>query len=244
MNITLIHGTNRRGSTYHITHQIIENLDPRIHPIITEYFVPQALPQACVGCYRCIYESETKCPHATSTLPIKQSMLEADLIVLTSPVYVFNVSGSMKSFLDHFGYQWMSHRPEKAMFSKLGLSVVTAAGAGLGSTQKTLKTNLQFWGIKQTFGFKHAVMSKSYDEIPEKIKDQLDKKVKRMAKSLSKAYLYPKKKPEFMTQLYFNVMRMGKKGHPEWNETDHKYWQINNLFKVKPWESDSTMIGL
>lgn len=243
MNITIIHGTNRRGSTYHITHQIIDNLDARIHPVITEYFAPQAIPHACIGCYRCIYESESKCPHATFTQPIKQSMLDADLIVLTSPVYVFNVSGSMKTFLDHFGYQWMSHRPEKTMFNKLGLSVVTAAGAGLGSTQKTLKTNFQFWGIKQTFGLKHAVMSKSYAEIPERIKLQLDKKIKKMAKSLSEAYLHPKKKPEFMTRFYFIIMRMGKKGHPEWNETDHAYWQSNNLFEVKPWELDKTTIG-
>jgi hypothetical protein len=120
---------------------------------------------------------------------------------------------------------------------------VTAAGAGLNPTQKTLKTNLQFWGIKQTFGFKHAVMSKSYEEIPNKVKLQLDKKIDRKAKSVSKAYLYPKKKPDFMTRLYFYVMRMAKKGHPEWNETDYTYWQKNNLLKVKPWESNETMIG-
>lgn len=244
MNITIIHGTNRRGSTYHITHQIIEKLDERIHPIITEYFVPQALLQACVGCYQCIYESETKCPHASSTLPIKQSMLEADLIVLTSPVYVFDVSGSMKTLLDHFAYQWMSHRPEKSMFNKLGLSVVTAAGAGLKSTEKTLKTNLHFWGIKQTFGLKHAVMSKSYEEISEKIKAKLEKKTDKMARKISNAYLKPKKKPEFITRLYFYAMRMGKKGHPEWGETDYNHWLKQNYFKVKPWETDKTMIGL
>lgn len=243
MKITIINGTNRRGSTYHITHQIIESLDKQIQPIITEFFVPQALPQACVGCFRCIFESESKCPHANYTETIKTSMLEADLIILTSPVYVFNVSGSMKSFLDHFGYQWMSHRPEKSMFNKLGLSVVTAAGAGLKPTQKTLKTNLNFWGIKQTFGFKHAVMAKSYQEIPVDIKLKIEKKSRKLAGKISKAYLYPKKKPELITRLYFSIMRLGKKGHPEWNEVDHTYWLNNHYFESKPWEIKQTMIG-
>jgi len=243
MKITIIHGTNRKGSTYHITHQIINSLDKRIQPEIKEFFMPQALPHACVGCYRCIVESESKCPHSSFTEVLKQSMLDADFIILTSPVYVFNVSGSMKSFLDHFGYQWMSHRPEKTMFNKLGLSVVTAAGAGLKPTQKTLKTNLNFWGIKQTFGFKHAVMAKSYEEIPSKIKNQIDKKSKKLAQSISKAYLYPKKKPEGITRLYFYVMRLGKKGHPEWNEVDHSYWLKNHYFESKPWDIKQTMIG-
>ena len=243
MKITIINGTNRRGSTYHITHQIIESLDQRIQPTITEFFVPQALPQACVGCFRCIFEDESKCPHASYTEVLKSSMLEADLIILTSPVYVFNVSGSMKSLLDHFGYQWMSHRPEKSMFNKLGLSVVTAAGAGLNPTQKTLKTNLNFWGIKQTFGFKHAVMAKSYQEIPSDVKIKIEKKTKKLAQNISKAYLYPKKKPELITRLYFAVMRLGKKGHPEWNEVDHTYWLNNHYFESKPWEIKQTMIG-
>jgi len=243
MKITIIHGTNRRGSTYHITHQIIESLDKRIQPTLTEFFVPQALPQACIGCFRCIFEDESKCPHASYTEVIKTSMLEADLIILTSPVYVFNVSGSMKSFLDHFGYQWMSHRPEKSMFNKLGLSVVTAAGAGLNPTQKTLKTNFNFWGIKQTFGFKHAVMAKSYQEIPSSVQLKIDKKSKKLAQSISKAYLYPKKKPELITRLYFSIMRFGKKGHPEWNEADHKHWLKNHYFESKPWENKQTMIG-
>lgn len=243
MKITIIHGTNRKGSTYHITHQIIQALDKRIQPVITEIFVTQALPQPCVGCFRCILESEFECPHASYTEVIKQSMLEADLIILTSPVYVFNVSGSMKSFLDHYGYQWMSHRPEQSMFNKLGLSVVTAAGAGLNPTQKTLKTNLSFWGIKQTFGFKQAVMAKSYNEIPSKIMHQINKKSKKLAQSISNSYLYPKKKPELLTRLYFYVMRLSKKGHPEWNEVDHTYWLNHHYFESKPWEMNRTMIG-
>ena len=46
--------------------------------------------------------------------------MEADLIILASPVYVYHVTGAMKALLDHYGYMWMAHRPEEAMFKKTG----------------------------------------------------------------------------------------------------------------------------
>jgi multimeric flavodoxin WrbA len=192
----------------------------------------------CVGCFKCIIESEQNCPHYKQTAVLKQAILDADLVILTSPVYVFDVSGSMKNLLDHFGYQWLSHRPEQSMFNKLGLSVVTAAGAGLNPTTKTLKTNLRWWGMKKVFSFKQAVMSKSVQELSPKVIRKIDKQAKMLAKKISKAYLNPESKPELLTRFYFGIMRMGKKGHPEWNAIDHAYWVKQGYFNRKPWEMD------
>lgn len=36
--------------------------------------------------------------------------------------------GSMKAFLDHYGYRWMVHRPEEKMFRKQAVCISTAAG--------------------------------------------------------------------------------------------------------------------
>ena len=236
MNITILHGTQRRGSTYTLIHQIVDQLDPQVEPVVTEFFLPQAMPHFCAGCYTCIFSDEQKCPHAASVHPIREALLAADLIIIGSPVYVFDVSGQLKALFDHFGYAWMSHRPEASMFGKVGLSVVTGAGAGMTPTTKTIQTNLQWWGVGRRFQLKHGVMASSYREIPASIKQQLDKKTAVMAKKISKA-LVKRQQPSWMTRVLFGVMRLSKKGHPEWNAKDHAYWQSQGYFEGnKPWK--------
>jgi multimeric flavodoxin WrbA len=120
MKTCLIHGTMRKGSTYHITKMILDKLDSDLNNEVTEFFLPKDMPNFCVGCYQCIFKGEQLCPHASSVNKIHQAMVDADLIIITSPVYVFDVSGQLKAMFDHFGYQWMSHRPNKTMFNKIG----------------------------------------------------------------------------------------------------------------------------
>ena len=65
-------------------------------------------------------EGESLCPHYETTKPLTERMDEADVLIFTSPVYVYHATGSMKAFLDHYGYRWMVHRPEAKMFGKAG----------------------------------------------------------------------------------------------------------------------------
>lgn len=60
---------------------------------------------------------------------------------------------AMKMFLDHLAYMWMAHRPEEKMFSKVGLVIYTAGGAGMKDTVKLLKNNMENWGVKKVFSF-------------------------------------------------------------------------------------------
>lgn len=57
MEMTIIHGQGHKGSTYHITSMIKEQLvdsDTEIH----EYFMPQDTPDFCAGCFQCIQKGE------------------------------------------------------------------------------------------------------------------------------------------------------------------------------------------
>ena len=63
----------------------------------------------------------------------------------------YHIARAMKSFLDHYGYMWMAHRPEDVMFKKQALCVATAAGAGMKSTIKDMADSLFFWGVAKTY---------------------------------------------------------------------------------------------
>ena len=114
MQIVMIHGQNHRGSTYHIGKMVADALGGTV----TEFFLPRDFGSFCVGCNNCFMKDESLCPHHAKLKPITDAMDDADVLILTSPVYVYHATGAMKAFLDHYGYRWMVHRPEPAMFHK------------------------------------------------------------------------------------------------------------------------------
>ena len=96
-------------------------------------------------------------------------MLEADLLVFTSPAYVFHVTGAMKAMLDHFGYRWMPHRPAKEMFGKRAVIITQCLGAGGSSTAKDIKDSLSWWGVSCIKKRSFKLMSEiDWDKIHEK----------------------------------------------------------------------------
>ena len=145
MKITVINGTEKHGVTYRMKEMFLESF--RDNAEITEYYLPKDGPGFCTGCTACFREKQNLCKDAEKVQKIEKSMLEADLLVFTSPAYVFHTTGAMKAMLDHFGYRWMPHRPAKEMFGKRAVIITQCLGAGAKSTAKDIKDSLSWWGI-------------------------------------------------------------------------------------------------
>ena len=229
MKIVLISGQSHKGSTYHIARQVADKVGGEIK----EFFLPRDFDAFCVGCTTCFLRDEKKCPHYEKLLPLTVAMLEADLIILASPVYVYHVTGSMKAFLDHYGYMWMVHRPDESMFRKQALCVATAAGAGMKSTIKDMADSLFFWGVPKSYKLGFAVAATSWNGISDKKKKQIEKAMDVTARKIQKNN--GKVKPGIKTKAFFSLMRLlQKKG---WNEADVKYWNEKGWNgKNRPWK--------
>ena len=78
---------------------------------------------------------------------------------MTSPAYVFHVTGAMKALLDHFAYRWMPHRPAPEMFGKRAVIITQCLGSGAKSAAKDIKHSLSWWGISKIEIFTGALMS-------------------------------------------------------------------------------------
>lgn len=229
MKTVVIHGQSHRGSTYHIANE----LALKIGGDLKEFFLPKDFGEFCCGCFKCILETETKCPHFEKINSITQAMDEADVIILASPVYVMHASGSMKAFLDHYGYRWMVHRPEESMFSKQGVCISTAAGAGMKSTNKDMADSLLFWGVAKIYKYGKAVSATNWQEVSEKNKNSIDKATSSIAEKIIKNY--GKEKPAMKTKFIFNIMRLSQ--NKGWNEVDVNYWKAKGwLGKDRPWK--------
>lgn len=232
MEITLIHGQAHKGSTYNISSMVKEKLSNN-NTVVHEYFMLKDAPSYCVGCFNCIFKDELKCPESEKVQKILSSMLTSDIIIIDSPTYCMEMTGQLKTLFDHFGYIWMSHRPRKEMFSKIGIVVSTAAGAGSKRVSKSIKNQMFWWGVPQIYTLNLNVNASSWDEAFESMKNKIQEKVEKV--SLKAKNNIDKEKFNIKTVVLFNIMRKMHSNNT-WNETDKNYWDKNYLDKkTRPW---------
>ena len=230
MKIVMINGQNHKGSTYHIGKMLAD----KVAGELTEFFLPRDFSEYCIGCTQCIVNAEEKCPGFEKQQPILKALDEADLIILTSPVYVYHVTGAMKNFLDHLGYRWMVHRPRQEMFHKQAVCISTAAGAGTKSTNQDMADSLFYWGVPKIYRIGIAVRAMSWSRVSDRTRADIDKKTTRIAQQIRKNH--GKVHVGLKTKLYFHVMRMLQK-KSGWCEPDVKYWdEMGWKGSARPWK--------
>ncbi|MDM8565141.1 flavodoxin family protein [Candidatus Halobeggiatoa sp. HSG11] len=54
----------------------------------------------CDGCYTCWTKTPGKCIHKDDMTELRDKYREADLVIFVSPLYIFNVTGVLKTFMD------------------------------------------------------------------------------------------------------------------------------------------------
>lgn len=232
MQITLIHGQNHKGSTYHIGRMLAEQLTTEDK--ISEFFLPKDMPHFCCGCTTCFMKHESNCPHAASLNPITEAIDQADVLILTSPVYVYHVTGAMKSLLDHYGYRWMVHRPSPLMFQKQAVCITTAAGAGMRSACKDIMDSFFFWGVGKYYRYGVAIAAISWDEVKLKKKKSIETSLHKLKQKIINHADHVK--PSVKTKLFFSFIRFVQKRG--WNATDAAYWKEKGWTeKIRPWKS-------
>jgi multimeric flavodoxin WrbA len=236
MKITVINGSMRHGSTWNCVEKIRQELSKYGETETTEFFLPKDMPHFCNGCFSCFYNGEGTCPHAAAVSPIAGAILEADLVILASSVYALDVTGQLKALLDHLCYMWISHRPNPKMFNKVGLTIATTGGAGLGHTTKTMKNSLTFWGAKKVFSVKNRVAATKWSEVPGKTQAKIEKEAAALAKKIERAVRNVKRLPNPpFRSIMFRLMSGAQKKN-DWNPTDRKHWEAQGwLTGTKPW---------
>ena len=237
MKITVINGTEKKGVTYKLKEIFLEQFRDKAE--ITEFYLPKDGPGFCTGCTACFLEKQNLCKDYEIVQKIEKAILEADLLVFTSPAYVFHTTGAMKAMLDHFGYRWMPHRPAKEMFGKRAVIITQCLGAGASSTVKDIKDSLSWWGISYIRKCSFKLMSEiHWDKIPEKKRDEMTKKLNSMAREMLAIDYSKPAHASLVTKIKFYVVRMLQTGlgkdNPEY--TDFKYWKANGWIDgVRPW---------
>jgi len=229
MRITLIHGQNHKGSTYHIGRMLAEKFE---NAEIQEFFLPKDMNHFCSGCYKCIDRDED-CPFYDEKNQIMKSVENAELLIFTTPTYCMRASASMKAFIDLTFTYWMSHRPRKCMFSKKAVVISTAAGTGMKSAMKDITNTLFNWGVPYVKQYGISVQAMSWEQVAISRKCKIEKDMEKMANAIKKGKIRVGIKTKFM----FNIMRMMQIKGLGSGDMEKEYWKNNGwLEKDRPWK--------
>jgi multimeric flavodoxin WrbA len=147
MKIVAIMGSPRKGDTYKTT-KMIEDYLKQMGKVDFEYLhLKDADIKLCTGCHTCFLKGEDRCPLKDDVQPIRRKMLEADGIIIATPVYSQQVTALLKNLLDRLSYLY--HRPE--MFRQKGLMLTSSAGGtAFKDMFKYMKSNSEAWGMTVT----------------------------------------------------------------------------------------------
>ena len=238
MKITVINGTEKHGITYRMKEIFLEEF--RDDAEITEYYLPGDGPGFCTGCTACFRNNQNLCRDAEKVQKIEKSMLEADLLVFTSPAYVFHATAAMKAMLDHFGYRWMPHRPAKEMFGKRAVIITQCLGAGDKSAAKDIKDSLSWWGISSIKVIRFRFLGDvKWERIADKKRRSMEDGVKSLALKMKNIDYSKPAHTKIPVKFKFLAVRSMQtelgKDNPEYR--DFKYWKEQGwLDKKRPWK--------
>ena len=230
MKITIIHGQNHKGSTYHIGKMLIDNLDSKKE--IREFFLPRDLNHFCLGCYQCV-EEEGKCPYYEEKLRIMQEVETSDLLIFTTPNYCLAPSAPMKSFIDLTFTYWMSHKPRASMFHKKAVVISMTAGAGAQKAIKPIARTLFYWGVPSIISYGISVQAMNWEGVSPKKKEKIENHMKALAKKLSR-----NRQPKVGMKTKFIFYMMSKMQKANWGSgpIEKQYWEDHGwLGKERPW---------
>ena len=233
MKICIVYGSSRKGNTYRAVQIVKERLLAHGDMEFTEFF-PSDFPPPCAGCYTCFMADETKCPHRGRVGPISDAMLAADGLIFATPAYVLEMSGQMKLLLDHFGYQFMPHRPRSQMFGKTALVLSTAAGGGTKQAMAGIVRSLWYWGISRIYQYGFALYAMNWDEMKEKKRAKHERALKKAADRFYNGLLRGGK-PSLRIRAMFFIMRNMVTRVAD-NPADREYWRAQGWTDgKKPW---------
>jgi multimeric flavodoxin WrbA len=122
MNVLALQASPRKkGNTATLTHALLEGLRASGATKVSEVFLDGLDIRPCTNCDACLKKSGPFCVFDDDMQPLYQQFIDADLVVLATPIYWWCISAQLKLFIDRlYGLNFDQH-PERYRGKKLAL---------------------------------------------------------------------------------------------------------------------------
>lgn len=223
MNILALIGSYRKKGN---TARIVQMVEARMRALAEQHSTPLEFEtlflgdldiRPCRGCRACFDRGEDACPLKDDIPLIRAKIGAADALLLASPVYVDDVSGLVKTWMDRLAY--LCHRP--AMGGKCAYPLTTVGGSGTNHALHTMNTALLTWGyhlVGQT-GLKMGALA-SAAELP-RYQPAADKVAHRLFHAIAQQQAL---NPAIVSLIAFKVQQLAWQREPP-GSYDHSWWQ-------------------
>jgi multimeric flavodoxin WrbA/putative sterol carrier protein len=209
------------GNTSQMLAMLRDNLS-REGVELEEIFLSQYQIGFCTGCATCLETGD--CWVRDDYKSVVRPVLEADAVILASPVYIFNITAQMKTFLDRsLGY---GHRPRGTW--KPGLALTVSAGYGETWAADYLSRVLRFFGAFPVGKFTAIAVG------PGEFlgREAVEARAAHLARDLVQALREDRRYPATDQDLaYWQFMSNLVKDNRDFMAADFEHWQELGLFK-------------
>ncbi len=216
-------GSARKRHTYDAVHQFLRNVHA-LGPIESEVVrLSDCVLKPCRGCLTCFGRGEEFCPLDDDRDLLMGKMMAADAVVFATPTYSFQVSGTMKLFLDRLGFVF--HRPR--YFGKLFTSIVIEGIYG----GRKVREYLDFVGRGLGFTVVKGSCMMARDDMTDTHQQKVDRILAghsaRFHAALGRS---PYPAPTFMNLMIFRMSRVHVRALDD-GYLDHRYFRDHGWFE-------------
>ena len=220
-----------KSNTYNLTKMMVERLQEKDRDIVYEIYTAGHIKlNFCQGCWTCMTRGYHLCPQdkLDDMAMLKKKMLEADFIILGSPIHTAHMSGQMKTFFDRLA-AWYH---VLMLAGKPGATVITTGSTHQNELHDFFHMLMGCLGIKtvarlDTVSFSPGVFL-DYDEAKKKSKE---------AAETIYPYVTGKKMIESDGQMEqcFNAMKSKVIFGKKWL-AGYKYWKNNDMLNLHTYQ--------
>jgi multimeric flavodoxin WrbA len=198
--VTAFVGSARKKSTYNAVRQFLDNLQSRGDVECEIVALSDHRLGTCRGCKLCFEKGEEFCPLKDDRDVLIEKITVSDGVVFASPNYSFQVSATMKIFLDRLGF--IFHRPR--FFGKTFTGIVAQ---GIYGGNKIV-SYLDFVGNGLGFNTVKGTCLTALEPMTVKEKQKIDRALARQSRRFYERLM----KPGYPVPTLFKLMafRMGR----------------------------------
>lgn len=221
--VTIFIGTPRKGSTYNASQELIKNIEA-YNEIDVEYvFINDYNLKYCRGCKLCFNKGEEYCSLKDDRDILLEKINNSDGVIFASPNYAFQITATMKNFLDRIAF--VLHRPQ--YFDKTFMSLVTQGIVGGKDITKYLDTVGENLGFRVVKGFVITALEPSTDKQKIENSKKIKKASLRFYKELNDSKLFS---PSLFRLMLFRISRTSIKLILNDNYKDYIHYKEKGWF--------------
>ena len=173
MNVLALQASPRKkGNTTTLARAFLEGLGSGGVKQIKEVFLDDLEIRACTACDACLKADGAFCVHEDGMMPLYRDFIDADLVVLATPIYWWCISAQLKLFIDRlYGLNFDKH-PEYYKGKKLVLVFTHQEEhpcSGAEIARKMFEEIADYTGMRIAGDLRYSSDKKHVRESPEKL---------------------------------------------------------------------------